>query len=85
MSITNSKIRILYMGTPEMSATVLSALFENGFDVVGVVCQEDKEVGRDKQKEIVPTKRVALAHNVPVFQPHKIRLDFSFATDFLSM
>jgi methionyl-tRNA formyltransferase len=80
MSIPNSKIRILYMGTPEMSATVLSALLENGFDVVGLVCQEDKEVGRNKQTEIVPTKRVALAHNVPVFQPHKIRLDFGFAT-----
>jgi len=80
MSITNSKISILYMGTPEMSATVLEALFAAGFNVVGVVCQEDKEVGRNQEKEIVPTKRVALAHQVPVFQPHKIRLDFSFAT-----
>lgn len=79
MSITNSNISILYMGTPEMSATVLEALLAAGFHVVGVVCQEDKEVGRNQEKEIVPTKRVALAHQIPVFQPHKIRLDFSFA------
>lgn len=80
MDYNNKDIRILYMGTPEMSATVLSALIEAGFSVVGLVCQEDKEVGRAKEKEIVPTKRVALAHAIPVFQPHKIRLDFAFAT-----
>jgi methionyl-tRNA formyltransferase len=67
------------MGTPAMSAHVLSSLLAAGFNVVGLVCQEDKEVGREKTNEVVPTKAVALAHNIPVFQPHKIRLDFEFA------
>ncbi|MFA6620558.1 MAG: methionyl-tRNA formyltransferase [Bacilli bacterium] len=72
-------IKVLYMGTPAMSASILEALVANGFSLVGVVCQEDKEIGRDKTAEIVPTKKVALAHAIPVFQPHKIRLDFAFA------
>lgn len=62
-----------------MSASVLESLFVSGFQVVGLVCQEDKEVGRSQTGEIVPTKKVALAHQIPVFQPHKIRLDFEFA------
>jgi methionyl-tRNA formyltransferase len=77
--LSNHDVKVLYMGTPEMSAHVLFHLLEDGFDVVGLVCQEDKEVGRDKTPEIVPTKRVALEHHIPVFQPHKIRLDFEFA------
>jgi len=76
---SNSDVKILYMGTPAMSAEVLQALLDAGFTVVGLVCQEDKEVGRDKVAEVVKTKQVALAHNIPVFQPHKIRLDFEFA------
>lgn len=76
---SNADVKVLYMGTPEMAATVLSSLLENHFTVVGLVCQEDKEVGREKAVENVPTKQVALAHGIPVFQPHKIRLDFEFA------
>lgn len=72
-------VKILYMGTPAMSATVLSRLYDEGFSVVGLVCQEDKEVGRKKELEPPPTKVVALSHGTPVFQPHKIRLDFEFA------
>jgi methionyl-tRNA formyltransferase len=76
---TNRDVKILYMGTPEMSAHVLSGLIEAGFSIIGLVCQEDKEVGRKKTLEPPPTKVVALAHGIPVFQPHKIRLDFEFA------
>lgn len=72
-------IKVLYMGTPAMSATVLEAIIDEGYDVVGLVCQEDKEVGRHHRLEKVPTKVVAEAHNVAVFQPHRIRLDYEFA------
>ncbi len=76
---SNHDVKVLFMGTPEMSGEILEHVIQEGFDVVGLVCQEDKEVGRDKHKEAVPTKKVALAHGIPVFQPHKIRLDFEFA------
>ena len=67
------------MGTPAMSATVLSRLYEEGFSIVGVICQEDKEVGRKREVEVPPTKAVALSRGTPVFQPHRIRLDYDFA------
>ena len=73
-----SDIRILYMGTPEMSAKVLEALISGGFNIVGVVAQEDQPVGRKAIITEVPTKVVAKAHNIPVYQPHKIRTDYEF-------
>ena len=74
-------VRILYMGTPEMSAKVLEALISRGFNIVGVVAQEDQPVGRKAIITEVPTKVVAKAHNIPVYQPHKIRLDYEFVKE----
>ena len=71
-------VRILYMGTPEMSAKVLESLILDGFNIVGVIAQEDQPVGRKAIITEVPTKVVAKAHNIPVYQPHKIRLDYEF-------
>jgi methionyl-tRNA formyltransferase len=75
----NSDVKVLYLGTPEISALSLQALIDAKFSVVGLVCQEDKETGREGVVEICATKKVALAHDIPVFQPHKIRLDFEWA------
>ena len=74
-------VRILYMGTPEMSAKVLEALILGGFNIVGVVAQEDQPVGRKAILTEVPTKVVAKAHDIPVYQPHKIRLDYEFVKE----
>lgn len=71
-------VRILYMGTPEMSAKVLEALISSGFNIVGVVAQEDQPVGRKAIITEVPTKVVAKKYGIPVYQPHKIRLDYEF-------
>ena len=71
-------IRIVYMGTPMISANVLERLVLAGFNVVGVVAQKDKPVGRKGLLEAVPTKKVAMKYNIPVFQPEKIRLDYQF-------
>ena len=76
--LSKKDVRILYMGTPEMSAKVLEALISDGFNVIGVIAQEDQPVGRKAIIREVPTKVVAKAHNIPVYQPHKIRLDYEF-------
>lgn len=73
--------RILYMGTPQMSANVLEALILEGYNIIGVVAQLDKPVGRKKILEKVPTKVVAEKYNIPVFQPEKIRLDYEFVKE----
>ena len=74
-------VRILYMGTPKMSADVLDELIHEGFNIVGVVAQEDQPVGRKAIITEVPTKVVAKFYNIPVYQPHKIRLDYEFVKE----
>ncbi len=71
-------INLLFMGTPPMSAYVFEALILKGYHFVGLVCQPDRPVGRKGRIEKVPTKVVAERYNIPVFQPVKIRDDFSF-------
>ena len=78
MTYDKQNARIVYMGTPEISATVLSGLLEEGFNVVGLVCNPDKPQGRKGTLVPPPTKVLALSHGIPVFQPAKIRLDHAF-------
>ena len=70
--------RIVFMGTPEFSATILQGLIDNGYNVIGLVSQPDRPVGRKKVIMPTPTKAIALAHNIPVYQPEKIRKDYDF-------
>lgn len=72
------KLKIIYMGTPDFSATLLSYLIKEGFNIIGVVTKEDAFVGRKKVLTPSPVKEVALKHNIPVFTPHRIRLDYEF-------
>lgn len=70
--------RIVFMGTPEFSATILQGLIDKGYNVIGLVSQPDRPVGRKKVIMPTPTKQIALNHNIPVFQPEKIRKDYDF-------
>ncbi|NLJ32893.1 MAG: methionyl-tRNA formyltransferase [Erysipelotrichaceae bacterium] len=80
--MTKSKsIRIVYLGTPEISAALLEKLINLGLNIVGVVAQPDKPAGRKRLVLDVPTKVVAKKHGIPVFQPHRIRSDFSFLSE----
>ncbi|QKE73068.1 methionyl-tRNA formyltransferase [Arthrobacter citreus] len=66
--------KIVFMGTPDFSVPVLRRLIEDGYDVVGVVTQPDRPVGRKRVLTPPPVKVEALKHNIPVLQPEKIRL-----------
>ena len=68
-------MRIVFMGTPVFAVPVLEGLIDK-YDVVGVVSQPDKEVGRKKVLTKTPIKSLAEEHNIEVFQPRKIREDF---------
>lgn len=70
-----SKLKILFMGTPEFSVNVLQGLIDN-YDVVGVVTQPDKEVGRKHEVKFSPVKELALKHDVRVFQPKNIKTEY---------
>lgn len=66
---------IVFMGTPDFSVPVLKMLIENT-NVLLVVTQPDKIVGKDKTVSFNPVKKLALEEKIPVFQPMRIRKDF---------
>lgn len=65
--------RIVFMGTPDFSVPVLRRLVVEGYEVVGVVTQPDRPVGRKRLLTAPPVKTEALKHGIPVYQPEKIR------------
>ena len=65
-------IKVIFMGTPEFSIPTLKALIENT-NVIAVVTQPDKKVGRKQILTETPIKVLAKAHNIPVFQPEKLK------------
>ena len=66
-------MRIVFMGTPDFAKTALEALIEAGHDIVLVVTQPDKPKGRSGQLQMSEVKECAIKHDIPVFQPVKIR------------
>ena len=68
-------MRVVFMGTPDIAATCLTKILNDGFEVVGVYCQPDRPKGRGMKLVAPPVKEVAVAHNIPVFQPESFRDD----------
>ena len=68
-------MRVVFMGTPDIAATCLKKIIADGFDVVGVYTQPDRPKGRGMKMVMSPTKEVALANDIPVFQPENFRAD----------
>ena len=66
-------MRIVFMGTPDIAKGCLQKLIDEKLDVVGVVTQADKPIGRGKKMGMPPVKELALEHNIPVYQPIKAR------------
>ena len=75
-----NKTKVVFMGTPDFAVPILEGLIEN-YDVIGVVSQPDKRVGRKQELVNTPIKEVALKNNIPVFQPIKIREEYQEIID----
>ncbi len=73
-------MRIVFMGTPDFAVPILEGLIEN-YNVVGVVSQPDKKVGRKQILTETPIKKVALKNNIKVLQPENIRVDYQDIID----
>ena len=73
-------MKIVFMGTPEFSVNVLLGLLEK-HEVVLVVTQPDKLVGRKQTLEYSPVKKCALEHGLNVFQPKKIKDEYQAVLD----
>ena len=68
--------KIIFMGTASFSKQVLEKLLENNYNVVAVVTQPDRFVGRKKVLTMPEVKEVALASGIPVYQPLKIKEEY---------
>ena len=66
-------MKIVFMGTPDFAVPSLHALTEAGYEVAAVVTQPDKPKGRGKTLLPTPVKEEAVMHDIPVYQPEKVR------------
>ncbi len=67
------KPKIVFMGTPEFAIPSLEILIKNGYPIIGVVTQPDRPKGRGRKYVPPPVKLTAEKHNLPVFQPDRVR------------
>lgn len=65
--------KIVFMGTPDFSVPVLKRILSDGYEVIGVVTQPDRPVGRKRVLTPPPVKVEAEKHGIPVYQPERIR------------
>lgn len=68
-------MRIVFAGTPDFARIALEALLAQGFDVPLVMTQPDRPAGRGMKLSPSPVKQAAVNANIPVLQPHSLRLD----------
>ena len=68
-------MRVVFMGTPDIAATCLKKIIADGFEVVGVYTQPDRPKGRGMKMVFPPVKEVAIANQIPVYQPENFRDD----------
>ena len=67
-------MKAIFMGTPEIAATILKSVLGSKHEILAVVTQPDKPKGRSQTTlTFPPVKEVALEHNIPVFQPQKVK------------
>lgn len=66
-------MKIVFMGTPDYAVGALEALIRAGHEITAVVTQPDKAKGRSGSLQYPPVKECALAHDIPVFQPERIK------------
>ena len=66
-------MRLIFMGTPDFSASILKKIIQAGHEVLAVVTQPDKEKGRGKEMSFPPVKELALEYGLTVYQPVKVR------------
>lgn len=70
--VRSKRMRVVFMGTPDFAVPTLECLIE-AHDVVAVVTQPDKPKGRGKAMQFPPVKETAIKHDIPVYQPVKVR------------
>lgn len=78
-------MRIVFMGTPDFAVPSLERLIEDGHEIIAVVTQPDRPQSRGMKMTASPVKECALKHNLPVYQPEKIKKDKEFIEKYKEM
>ncbi len=73
-----SNEKIVFLGTPEISAYLLEYMINNGFNIVAVISQEDKPQGRKMVLTPSSVSKVALKYGIPLYRPTKLNKDYSY-------
>jgi len=78
-------MRIVFMGTPDFAVPSLERLVADGHEIIAVVTQPDRPQSRGMKMTASPVKECALKHNIPVYQPEKIKKDREFIEKYKEM
>jgi methionyl-tRNA formyltransferase len=71
--MTETKLKIIFAGTPEFAAIALAQLIKHGHEIVAVYTQPDRPAGRGRKLMPSPVKQIALDHHIPVQQPESLK------------
>lgn len=71
--MTKSELKIVFFGTPDFAVASLDKIVSNGYNVVAAVTMPDKPAGRGHKMYHSPVKEYALAHNIPLLQPERLK------------
>ena len=78
-------MRIVFMGTPDFAVESLSAIYNAGHEILGVVTNPDKPKGRGMKMIASPVKEFAVEHNLKVYQPIKIKKNEEFYNEMYNL
>lgn len=78
-------MKIVFMGTPDFAIPSLRAVFNSKHQLLAVVTAPDKERGRGQKVTFTPVKQFAVEHNIPVYQPEKLKNNFTFIEQMKSL
>ncbi len=74
-------MKIVFMGTPDFAKESLEAIYNSGHEILGVVTNPDKPKGRGMKLAESPVKEFAKEHNLPIYQPNKVRENVEFINE----
>ncbi len=74
-------MRILFMGTPDFAQKSLEAIYNKGYEIIGVVTNPDKPKGRGMKMVISPVKEFAIEKKLRIFQPVKVKGNIEFINE----
>ena len=78
-------MRIVFMGTPDFALESLKALYNSKHEIIAVITQPDKPRNRGMSVSFSPVKEFAVANNIPVLQPEKVKNNQEFLEEYKSL